>query len=39
MTEFGLEYSTSWPLLVIAPGINIARSALEARPMRRIQER
>lgn len=36
---FGLDYSTSWPLLVVALGLNIAWGALEAPPVRRIQER
>ena len=36
---FGLDYSTAWPLLVIVLGINIAWDALEARPIRRIQEK
>lgn len=36
---FGLEYSKSWPLLVVALGVNIVWRALEAPPIRRIQER
>ena len=36
---FGLDYSTSWPLLIIALGINIVWRSLDAPPLRRIQER
>lgn len=35
---FGLEPSVSWPLLVIAVGINIVWGALESPPIRKVQE-
>jgi hypothetical protein len=38
MELFGLDYSTSWPLLLIALGINIVWKSVGAPPDRRIQE-
>ncbi len=35
---FGLDFRTSWPLLVIALGINIVWRSMETPPRRRIQE-
>jgi hypothetical protein len=35
---FGFDYSTSWPLLLIALGINIVWRSLEGPPGRRLQE-
>jgi hypothetical protein len=35
---FGFDYSTSWPLLIVALGINIVWKSLEAPPGRRLEE-
>jgi hypothetical protein len=35
---FGLDYETSWPLLVIALGMNIVWRSMEGPPRRQIQE-
>lgn len=35
---FGFDYSTSWPLLLVAAGINIVWRSVEEPPGRRIQE-